>query len=116
MNRRRLASIVVKEFTEMRRDRASLVLMLFVPVMQLLLFGYAIRMDVRNLPSTVFDASRTQESRDLTQRFQATRNFTFVRSARSYAEALHQVDAGIARAALVIPPDYARRLKRGHDA
>ncbi len=116
MNRRRLRSIVVKEFTQMRRDRASLVLMLIVPVMQLLLFGYAIRMDVRNLPTTTFDASRTQESRALVQQFQATRNFRLVRAAHSYAEAVHLIDTGVARAAVVIPSDYARRVKRGSGA
>jgi ABC-2 type transport system permease protein len=112
MNVPRLRSIARKEFTQMRRDRASLGLMLVVPVMQLAIFGYAIRMDVRDLATTVYDASRTQESRALVQQFQATRNFTIVRDAHSYDEAIHLVDAGIARAAIVIPPDYARELKR----
>jgi len=112
VNARRLRSIAVKEFTQMRRDRASLILMLIVPVMQLAIFGYAIRMDVRNLSTAVYDASRTQESRELVQQFQATRNFTVVRDAHSYDEALHFVDAGVAHAAIIIPPDYARELKR----
>ena len=116
MNRRRLRALVRKEFTQMRRDRATLRLMLLIPVMQLLIFGYAIRMDVRNLPTAVYDASRTQESRALVQRFEATGNFTVVRAARSYDEALALVDAGTAKAAIVIPPDYAREVKRARDA
>src|SRR5262245_40514822 len=100
----------------MRRDRASLRLLLLIPVMQLLIFGYAIRMDVRNLPTTVYDASRTQQSRALVQRFQATRNFTIVKSARSYDEALRQVNAGVARAAIIVPPDYGRQRKRARHA
>ena len=75
MNRRRLGAIIRKEFIQMRRDRGTLALMLGIPVMQLLLFGFAIRQDVRNLPTVVYDASRTQESRELVQRFQATGNF-----------------------------------------
>jgi ABC-2 type transport system permease protein len=64
----------------------------------------------------VFDASRTQESRTLVQRFQATRNFKIVGEARSYDDALHRVDAGAAKAAIVIPADYARELKRARNA
>ena len=55
MNAGRLRSIFFKEFIQMRRDRGTLGLMLVVPVMQLLMFGYAIRMDVRNLPTTTED-------------------------------------------------------------
>ena len=112
MNRRRLRAIAIKEFTQMRRDRATLRLMLLIPVMQLLIFGYAIRMDVRNLPLAVYDASRTQESRELVQQFEATRNFTVVRHVTSYEDALHMVDAGVAKSAIVIPPEYARSVKR----
>lgn len=113
MNRVRLRSIVWKEFIQMRRDRATLGMMLGVPVLQLMLFGYAIRMDVRNLNAAVYDESRSPASRELLQKLQATGNFRITRHAGSYAEALALIDAGRARAAFVIPPDYARDLKRG---
>ena len=116
MNRGRLRSIAWKEFVQMRRDRATLVMVLGIPVMQLLLFGYAIRQDVRNLPTTVFDQSRTQESRELVQRFPATGNFAMRGAVRTSAEALARSDAGRARAAIVIPEDYARRLKAAQPA
>jgi ABC-2 type transport system permease protein len=91
-------------------------MMLVVPVMQLSLFGFAIRQDVRNLPTVVFDASRTQESRLLVQQFGATGNFRMHGEARSYAEALESVNDGHARAAIIIPEGYARDLKRGRPA
>ena len=116
MNRGRLRSIFAKEFIQMRRDRGTLALMLGIPVMQLLLFGYAIRLDVRNLYTAVYDASRTQESRDLIQRFGATRNFDIRVQAVSYQDAIRRVDNGEAHAAIVIPEDYARRIKRGRPA
>jgi ABC-2 type transport system permease protein len=97
----------------MRRDRATVGLMLGVPVMQLLLFGFAIRQDVRNLPTVVFDLSRTRQSRELVQRFEATDNFRVSRWVGSYAAAIEAVDGGRARAAIVIPEDFARSLKRG---
>ncbi len=112
MNRGRLRAIFGKEFIQMRRDRATLRLMLVVPVMQLLIFGYAIRQDVRNLPTAVFDQSRTQESRAFVQRLDATGNFRVARAAGSYEQALAQVNGGRARAAVIIPESYARDLKR----
>jgi ABC-2 type transport system permease protein len=116
MNRERLGAIVWKEFIQMRRDPATLGMMLGVPVIQLLLFGYAIRMDVRHLPTAVFDQSRTQESRRFTQQLEATDNFRISRTANSYDEALTLVNQGSARAAFVIPPDFANNLKRGRPA
>ena len=116
MNVERLGAMVRKEFVQMRRDPATLRLMLAVPVMQLLIFGFAIRTDVRNLPTVVFDQSRSQESRAFVQALVATDNFVVTREVHSYDEALGAVDAGRARAAVVLPPDYARNLKRRETA
>ncbi len=109
----RLSSIVWKEFIQMKRDRLTFGMMLGVPVLQLLLFGYAIRMEVRNLATAVLDESRTQQSRALVQRFEATDNFVVSRHISRYEEALELIDRGTVRAAIVIPPNYARDLKRG---
>ena len=98
MNASRLRAMIHKEFVQMRRDPATLRIILIVPVMQLLLFGYAIRTDVRNLPTVVFDESRSQESREFVQRLAATGNFV------------------VAGAAVVLPEGYARDLKRGRAA
>ncbi|HEY6196766.1 MAG TPA: ABC transporter permease [Candidatus Eisenbacteria bacterium] len=116
MNLERLHAMVRKEFVQMRRDPATLRLMLAVPLAQLLIFGYAIRTDVRHLPTVVFDQSRTQQSRAFVQSLTATDNFVLASEARSYPEALAAVDAGRARAAVILPPDYARSLKRGRTA
>jgi len=109
----RLRAIFWKEFIQMRRDKTTLRMMLGVPVMQLILFGYAINTDVRHLPTTVFDQSRTQQSRALVDRLAATGNFRIGAPAVSYADAIARIDQGRARAAIVIPPDYAQSLKRG---
>ena len=116
MNKARLRSIIWKEFVQMRRDRATLGLLFGVPIMQMTLFGYAIRQDVRNLPTVVYDASRTQESRSLVQRFEATGNFRIRGMVASYGAAIEAVDSGKARAAIVLPPDYARNVKTGRSA
>lgn len=113
MNRERLRAMIRKEFVQMFRDPGTLRLVLLVPIMQMLIFGYAIGTDVRNLPTVTFDQSRTQESRALVQRLTATGNFVARGQAPSYEEAVRAVDAGRARAAFVIPESYARDLKRG---
>jgi len=116
MNLERLGSMIMKEFVQMRRDPGTLRLVLAVPVMQLLIFGFAIRTDVRHLPTVVFDQSRTMQSRQFVEKLTATDNFTVRRQVHSYAEALEAVDAGEARAAIILPPEYARDLKRGRTA
>ncbi|MEO5989377.1 MAG: ABC transporter permease [Candidatus Eisenbacteria bacterium] len=116
MNHARVFSMVRKEFVQMRRDPATLRMVLVVPVVQLMIFGYAIRTDVRNLPTTVFDQSRTQESRAFVARLTATGNFVQRSEVFSYEEAVRRIDEGHARAAVVIPPDYAQNLKRGRTA
>ncbi|HET7789982.1 MAG TPA: hypothetical protein VFK78_04220, partial [Gemmatimonadales bacterium] len=64
-----------KEFIQMRRDRLTLMIMTGLPVLQLLLFGYAIQTDVRHLPTVVLDQSRTPESREIVAAFENTGNF-----------------------------------------
>ncbi|HEX5818097.1 MAG TPA: ABC transporter permease [Gemmatimonadales bacterium] len=106
-----------KEFVQMRRDRLTLALMVGVPAIQLLLFGFAIQTEVRNLPTLVLDESRTSESRALIAALENTDNFKLrPEPARSRAEVERAIVAGRARAAVVIPPTYARDLKRGRGA
>ncbi len=113
MKAHRLRAIFWKEFIQMRRDRGTLGLLLVIPMVQVLLFGYAIRMDVRNLRTAVLDGSRTAESRELAQKLEATKNFRIVSHVESYEQAIELLDRGWVRAAFVIPPEYARNLKRG---
>jgi len=108
-----LKAIFWKEFVQMRRDRATLRMLLGVPVMQLLLFGFAISTDVRNLPTAVFDQSHTAQSRALVARFESTGNFRVRHHPTSYDDLIELVNQGRARAGIVIPEDYARSVKRG---
>jgi len=105
-----------KEFIQMRRDRLTFGMMIGIPVIQLLVFGYAIQTDVRNLPTVVLDESRTPESRDLIAAFQNTGNFRVV----AHVDGRPALDAAIARgdaqAAIVVPYDYPRHLARGTTA
>jgi ABC-2 type transport system permease protein len=105
-----------KEFIQMRRDRFTLAMMLGIPAIQLMLFGYAIRTEVRHVPMAVLDESRSAESRALVDVLRNTGNFDVVRTASSRDEITHLIERGEAHAALIIPPDYRINLKRGRTA
>jgi ABC-2 type transport system permease protein len=108
--------MVKKEFIQMRRDRLTVAMMVGIPALQLALFGYAIRTEVRHLPTLVLDESRTLESRALVSAVRNTGNFDVVGEARTRGEIEARVKAGDVNAAVVIPPDFARDLKRGRPA
>jgi ABC-2 type transport system permease protein len=105
-----------KEFIQMRRDRASLAMMIGIPAIQLSLFGYAIQTEVRHLPMVVLDESNTPESRSLVQAMLNTGNFDWAGSVRDRTELAAAIGRGDARAGIVIPPEFQRELKRGRTA
>jgi drug efflux transport system permease protein len=105
-----------KEFIQMRRDRLTLGIMIGIPVLQLLLFGFAIQTDVRNLPTVVVDESRTPQSRDLIAAFVNTGNFRIVRYENDRSALDRAISRGDAQAGIIVPHDYARKLVRGPTA
>jgi ABC-2 type transport system permease protein len=100
----------------MRRDRITLAMMLGVPALQLMLFGYAIRTEVRDVPLVVLDEARTAESRALVSTLVNTGNFVWKGSVLDRDELRRAIESGEARAALVIPPGFTRDIKRGRGA
>ena len=112
----RLWAIAVKEILQLRRDRLTLAMMAALPVMQLLLFGYAIDTDVRHMPTVVFDQDHSARSRDFAQSLEATGFYRLVGAVQSYPEIAHALRGGDAQVALVIPPGYERDLLRSHPA
>ena len=105
-----------KEFIEMRRDRFTLAMLIGIPAIQLVLFGYAVQTDVRNVPTVVLDESRTSQSRRLIDMMANTRNFAIVGTAANRDEVREAIERGDAAAAIIIPPEFATDLKRGHGA
>ena len=105
-----------KEFIQMRRDRLTFALIFGIPVIQLLMFGYAIRMEVRHLPMVVLDHSQSSESRALVDVMAQTQNFRLAGPVTSYDEMKRAIESGRARAAIVIPADFQKDIKRGRTA
>jgi ABC-2 type transport system permease protein len=106
----RIWPVIRKEFIHIIRDPRTLGVMFIAPLMQLILFGYAATSDVRNVPMAVLDQDRTPQSRHLVTAFVESGQFTIASSVGSEQELAEQIDAGQARAGLIIPPRYAADL------
>jgi ABC-2 type transport system permease protein len=113
MNLRRLRAVARKEAIHIRRDPRSLVLAVGIPMLMLLMFGYALTLDVDRVPFVVWDQSGTPASREFVARFTATRYFDFRGAVGRYAELERAIDTREAALGLVLPPDFAARLAAG---
>ncbi len=108
--------IAWKELLQLSRDRLTLAMMVVMPVVQLLLFGYAINTDVRHIPTLVDDQDHSAESRDLARRLEATGFYDLVGEVDGYVDIDRALRSGVARVALVIPPRFAADLATGTPA
>jgi ABC-2 type transport system permease protein len=113
MKWRRIAAIMWKEVTQIRRDPRSLLIAFLLPAFQLLIYGYAVNLDVRHVPLCVYDRDGTQDSQDLLKHFQATDYFNIVRVADNYRDVIHQIDYGVCTVAVVVPSQFSETLHSG---
>jgi ABC-2 type transport system permease protein len=109
----RLWAIVLKEFIQMKRDRVTFGMMVGIPLMQLLLFGYAINSDPRHLPTAIRAADQGPFARTLVAALQHSDYFRLVREAETEAEARRLLELGEVQFVINIPEDFSRRLLRG---
>jgi ABC-2 type transport system permease protein len=102
-----------KEFIQTLRDRSTLMLMLSLPVIQLLLFGYAVHMSVDHIPTIVADQSHDTASQAYVEAMVASGYFDVVGYVPDHASVVQAIDEGDAQAGIVIPPDFVARVGRG---
>jgi ABC-2 type transport system permease protein len=112
----RILALLVKEFIQIRRDPCTLAMVLVMPVVQLLLFGYAVNTTVEHLPTIVLDQAGDRTSRALIQALHNSGIFDVVATARDGSEVHQAVDSGAARVGLIIPPDFSRAQTAGRSA
>ena len=113
---RRLAAMISKEVRQLRRDRLTFAMMFGVPIMQLLLFGYAIDTDPHNLPTAVIAADESTITRTILSALSSTGYMRFTHRPRSEAEANSLLQNGEVQFVVTIPSDFTRRLVRGERA
>jgi ABC-2 type transport system permease protein len=107
---RRFRALIKKEITHMLRDPRTLIFIFIMPILQLLLLGYANNTDVKDVPTVVFDQDNSRASRTLLDAFQATGYFLFDHVAYNEATVDRLIDSGTVKVGIVIPPTYSRNL------
>jgi len=112
-NWRRFCAVVAKEFIQMRRDRLTFAMMIGVPMLQLVLFGYAINSDPKHLPTAVYSADNSVFSRTIVWAMRNSSYFDVTREPRNEAEIQELLAKGKVQFAITIPVDFSRKLLRG---
>ena len=107
----RVRAIAKKESIHILRDPRSLGMAIAIPMLLLLLFGYALSLDVDNVPTVVWDQNHSQQSRELISRLGGSRYFSLVDSVNSYPEIERAIDSGSALLAVIIPAEFAGRIE-----
>ena len=108
---RRLKAMLIKEFIQVFRDPRMRIMLFVPPLTQLIVFGYAANTDIREIPTAVYDLDRTQESRELIQRFSSSGYFSISRQAGNPGEIRRWMDSGQISAALQINEGFSREMR-----
>ncbi len=109
----RFWAVVLKEFVQMKRDRTTFAMMIGIPLVQLMVFGFAINSDPRHLPTALRSADQGPFARSFIEALRRSDYFTLVREADTEAEAAQMLQLGEVQFVINIPEDFTRRLLRG---
>ncbi len=112
MSLTRLLAMARKEVVQILRDARSLIIVVLMPAVLVLLFGYGVNLDLKGLPVYVLDQDGSQQSQDLLKHFQASEYFHIARVVSGYPELTRALDDGHAKMGIVIPWDFSQRLQR----
>jgi ABC-2 type transport system permease protein len=115
MNLQRVTAVARKESLHVIRDSRSLLMAIGTPVLLLMLFGYALSLDVDHVPMAVWDQSGTERSRDFVSRFAGSRYFSVRQSVDNYSDLMRLIDTGRVMMGLVVPRDFAQKIDAGRD-
>jgi ABC-2 type transport system permease protein len=109
----RFLAVLAKEFVQMRRDRLTFAMIIGIPVLQLVLFGFAINMDPKNLPAAVVSAEASVFTRTFVRALENSGYFRIVATPQSVAASDRLIAQGAVQFVLHVPADFSRRLQRG---
>jgi ABC-2 type transport system permease protein len=113
MSLTRLLAIARKEVVQILRDSRSLIIVVLMPAVLVLLFGYGVNLDLKGLPVYVMDQDGSQQSQDFLKHFQSSEYFHVERVVSGYPELTRAIDDGHAKMGIVIPWDFSQRLRDG---
>jgi ABC-2 type transport system permease protein len=113
MSWHRLVAMARKEVLQIIRDPRSVAIVVAMPVIMMLAFGYGVSLDIKHIPVYVLDREGSRQSQDLLKRFQASEYFHVVQTVDNYPALVRAIDEGRCRFAIVVPWDFSRRLNAG---
>ncbi len=113
MRGHRILAMARKEIIQILRDSRSLAIVVLMPPILMLMFGYGVSLDTKGIPLYAFDREGSQQSQDLLKRFQSSQYFKVLGTVDNYPALLRAIDDGNCRIAIVIPPDFSRKLNAG---
>src|ERR1035438_1446130 len=113
MSLTRLLAIARKEVVQILRDSRSLIIVVLMPAVLVLLFGYGVNLDLKGLPVYVMDQDGSQQSQDLLKHFQSNEYFHVERVVSDYPALTRAIDDGHAKMGIVIPWDFSQRINEG---
>ena len=116
MSTRRLWAIARKEFLHVIRDPRSLAMAIAMPLLLMMLYGYALSLDVDDVPTVVWDQSESPASREFISAFNGSRYFSIRAHLSNYREVEEAIDSGRALVALIVPRNFAGRIESGREA
>jgi ABC-2 type transport system permease protein len=112
----RIKELIIKEFIQISRDKRMLLIVFIAPIVQLILFGYAITTDIENISTAVWDMDRTPESRDFISAVENSGNFNLNYHVDSENEITNLLESGSAQVAVKINPGFGEDIKKGNKA
>lgn len=113
MNIIRTLAVAKKETRQIIRDSRSLYLALGIPVMLMILFGFALSLDVDNIPFAIWDQNKSPESRDFLDRMTSSGYFRCVKQTENYRQMISDLDRNVISVGIIIPFDFSEQIKKG---
>lgn len=113
MNMNRLLAMAEKEIIQIRRDTRSIAIVIAMPVIMMLAFGYGVSFDTKHIPVYIYDMEGSQQSQDFLKRFQSSIYFRVVKTVSNYKELVQAIDSGKCQIGIVVPSDFSSKLRSG---
>jgi ABC-2 type transport system permease protein len=113
MNWNRLLAMASKEVIQIKRDTRSIAIVIAMPLVMMLAFGYGVSFDTKHIPVYVFDQEGSQQSQDFLKRFQSSVYFYVVKTVDNYPALVKAIDSGRCQVGIVVPYDFSKKLNAG---
>jgi ABC-2 type transport system permease protein len=113
MNLNRLMAMASKEAIQIKRDARSIAIVIAMPLVMMLAFGYGVSFDTKHIPVYVYDMEGSQQSQDLLKRFQSSIYFNVIKTVRNYPALVQAIDGGRCQIGIVVPADFSTRINSG---